>query len=101
MSKKKIQEEEGVVKADPTTDQEVSSQDQELEKLIQEEEAGKIVIDSEEKALSFYKQANYKAPEGINFCFVTSDQNVFWPENGSSANNHAFKNGLKIFRIEI
>lgn len=100
MSKpKKIQEEE------VTTSEEVVTpldQEKELERLIQEEEVNKIfVIDSEEKAIKFYKDAKYTAPAGVNYAYVTSDKNVFWPENGGSAQAHAFQNKLQIFKIEL
>jgi uroporphyrinogen-III synthase len=99
MSKpKKIHEEE------VTTSEEVVTpldQEQELERLIQEEEVQSIVIDSEESAKKFYKDAKYEAPEGVNFAYVTSDKNVFWPENGGSAKAHAFQNKLQIFKLEL
>lgn len=60
-----------------------------------------LVIDSEENAIEFYKAAKYQAPEGVDFAYVTSDKNVFWPDNGGSAKTHAFQNKLKIFKIKV
>ncbi len=65
------------------------------------QDSKELVIDSEESAFEFYKSANYQAPDGVDFAYVTSDKNVFWPNNGGSAKTHAFQNNLKIFKIKV
>ena len=54
-------------------------------------------ITNEAQAKEFLK--DYKVPENSKVVLVTEDKNVFWQENESSANNHAQKNNLKLFRI--
>lgn len=43
---------------------------------------------------------DYKVPVGCRVVIVTEDRNVFWQDNEGSAQNHAQKNNLKLFRIE-
>lgn len=56
----------------------------------------RILSEEDAKALV---AAKYKIPEGVQFCCVTEDRNVFWQDHESSAYNHAQRNNLKIFRI--
>lgn len=81
-------------------DEEVKASQEAFAVPDQIEEAA-LVIDSEESAKKFYQEAKYSAPEGVEFAYVTSDRNVFWPNNGGSAKAHAFQNNLKIFKIKV
>lgn len=56
-------------------------------------------ISSEEEALAWIKQANYKIPAGCTKILVTEDRNVFWSDHENDALNHAFRNNLKIFTL--
>jgi hypothetical protein len=45
-------------------------------------------------------KTNYSVPDGCLVVYVTEDRNVFWQENASSADNHAQRNNLKLFRLD-
>ena len=60
----------------------------------------KVPILTQEDAATWFVQEGYAPPAGIPFAVVTQDGNVFWPENQSAAQNHAFRNNLKLFRLD-
>ena len=59
-----------------------------------------LPILTQEDAAAWFAQEGYVAPDHVRFAIVTQDGNVFWPENQSAAQNHAFKNNLKFFRLD-
>ena len=58
----------------------------------------KNVIKSEKEAFDLIKR-EYQPLKDVKGAHVTSDGNVFWPENGGSAHNHAVQNNLKVFSV--
>lgn len=84
---------------DTTVEETVSSESVQATEREAEKSVSPPRLSTDEEARTYVRE-NYTVPGNVKVVIVTSDKNVFWPENEGSAVSHALRNNLKLFRLK-